>query len=106
LEQVSSILFSLYRGTPDYGEWIIRCLKGVWPKLLGNRLAKVCRPARFDGSTLEIEILENDWKAAIKSVEAELLEKLRAATAGEVKKIKFSVVGSQPGLGKSGLNDL
>jgi hypothetical protein len=106
LEKVSSILFSLYRGTPDYGEWIISCLNSAWLKLLGNRLATVCRPARFDGSTLEIEILENDWKAAIKSVEAELLEKLRATTAGEVKKIKFSMVGSQPDLRKSGLHNL
>jgi hypothetical protein len=93
VEQVSSVLYSLYRGTPDYNEWIVRCLNGAWPKLLGNRLAKVCRPARFDRSTLEIEILENDWKEAVKSVEAELLEKLRTTTAGEVKKIKFSVVG-------------
>ena len=93
------ILFSLYRGTPQHGEWVIGCLKGAWPKLLGGKLAGVCRPVRFENSKLIIEILDPDWEEAVKSVQPALLEKLRTATAGEVRRItvdsRQSAVGSR-----------
>jgi hypothetical protein len=95
VEQVFNVLLTLYRGTPDYGDWIVSCLRGAWPKLVGNKLSAVCRPSGFKKAELEIEILEKDWAGAVKSVESELLEKLKATTAGEVKKIKFSVVNSR-----------
>jgi hypothetical protein len=98
LEPLSSVLFSINRGKPNHGEWVIACLQGAWPKLLGERLAAVCRPARFEGSDLQIEILDHAWESAVKSVKAALLDKLRTATAGEVKTISFgrqSAVGSQ-----------
>jgi hypothetical protein len=87
LEQLFSVLVLLCRGTPKHGQWLIACLEGAWPKLLGDRLAAVCRPARFEGSELVVEILDRDWEEAVRSVKPALLEKLKAATAGEVKTI-------------------
>ncbi len=90
MEKLFGVLFSLYQGTPRHGEFVVACLQGAWPKLLGDRLATVCEPVSFDGSTLVIEVLDHQWGEAVKSVRPALLEKLRSATAGEVKKIVVS----------------
>jgi hypothetical protein len=99
LEQLRSVLFSLHRGTPRHGEWVIACLAGAWTRLIGARLAAACRPVRFKDSALTIEVPDINWVEAVKSVKTELTEKLRTATAGEVKSISVvsrqSVVGSR-----------
>ena len=87
MEQLFDVLLSLHRGTPQYGEWVIACLDGAWPKLVGERLAKVCRPARFTGSELAIEMIDNDWTDAVKNLKSMFLEKLQAATSCEIKSI-------------------
>jgi hypothetical protein len=69
---------------PAHGEWIVACLDGAWPKLVGNRLAEICRPVAFRNSQLEIEILDRDWESAVKSIQLDLLKKLKTATSGEV----------------------
>jgi hypothetical protein len=48
----------------------------------------VCAPISFDGSVLAIGVKDLQWEEAVRSVEAVLLDKLRAATAGEVRKIR------------------
>jgi hypothetical protein len=90
LEPLFGVLFSLFKEKPNHGQWVIACLEGAWPKLLGDRLAAVCRPARFENADLVIEILDSEWDSAVKSVKGALLDKLRAATADEVKTITFS----------------
>jgi hypothetical protein len=90
VEPLFGVLFSLNKGKPNHGEWVIACLQGAWPKLLGERLAAVCRPARLEGTDLRIEILDPSWESAVKSVKAALLDRLRDATADEVKTISFS----------------
>jgi hypothetical protein len=87
LEQLGSVLFSLKRGTPKHGDWVIACLCGAWTRILGDRLAAACRPVRLENSKLFIEVLESNWVEAVKSIKPELMEKLRVATAGEVKSI-------------------
>jgi hypothetical protein len=77
-------MLALYRGTTSHGEWIVACLEGAWPKLVGDRLAEVCRPVAFQNSELEIEIRDRDWEDAVRSIQPELLKKLRTATSGEV----------------------
>ena len=94
LEQLFSVLFSANRGTPKHGEWMVACLKGVWPKLLGEKLAAVCQPVRFEDSKLTVEITNSEWAEAVKSVRPALLTKLRATTAGEVKTI--AIVSRRP----------
>jgi len=87
LEKLFGLLFSIYRGTPKHGEWVVACLQGAWQKLLGDKLAAVCAPASFDGSTLVIEVIDPQWNEAVRSVVPALLEKLRTATAGEVSRV-------------------
>ena len=87
LEPIFSLLFSLNRGTPIYGEWVIACLEGAWPRLVGERLAAVCRPATLKNSELAILVLDEGWEEAIRSVRSVLTDKLHAATAGVVKTI-------------------
>jgi hypothetical protein len=93
LDQLFGVLLSLQRGTPRYSDWVIACLSGAWSRLLGDRLAAACRPARFDGSKLIVEILDGNWTEAIQAIKPELTEKLRTITAGEVKSV--SVVSGQ-----------
>ncbi|MDM7998025.1 MAG: DciA family protein [Acidobacteriota bacterium] len=90
MEPLAGVLYGLFRGTPNHERWVLACLEGAWPKLLGERLAAVCRPSGFENGALSVEILNNEWDSVVKSVRSELVEKLRAATAGEVKSIVFS----------------
>jgi uncharacterized membrane protein len=87
MEPVSGILFSLYRGTQHHGEWIVACLEGAWPGIMGERLAKVCRPLAFKDFDLVVEITDAAWERALRSVKKNIAEKLRAATSGEVRSI-------------------
>lgn len=89
MENISSILYSLYRSTPRHGEWVVGCLEGAWPKLLGERLAGVCRPQSFKRSVLYIEVLDSVWQEALTDVKRDLEEKLRTATGGEVQRVRF-----------------
>ncbi len=91
LEQLFGVLLSLQQGTASHGEWVVTCLRGAWPRLIGDRLAAVCRPARFRDSELVVEIVDKDWEGAIRSVQPELLDKLRTATAGEVKALSLTL---------------
>lgn len=97
MQLLSGILFSLYRGTPIYNDWVVACLRGQWPKLVGERLACFCRPAAFDKSRLVIEILDDAWLEAIKSVKQEILDKLRIATGGEIRSISLITKRPEPG---------
>jgi hypothetical protein len=90
LEPLSNVIFSLYRGSPNHGQWVLACLEDTWPKLIGSRLALVCRPVQFENGKLSIEILDRDWDSVVKEIRADLTEKLQAASAGEVKSIVFS----------------
>ena len=90
MEPLSRLLFSLYRGQPTHGQWVVVCLEGSWVNILGERLAAVCRPSSYENSELKIEVLDPAWHKVIQSVKTEMLEKLQAATANEVKRISFS----------------
>jgi hypothetical protein len=87
VEPLFRILFSANRKTPSHCEWVVACLRGAWPNILGDKLASVCRPMRFENSNLTIEMLQDGWEEAVKSVRAALSAKLRDTTGGEVKTI-------------------
>jgi len=89
MDSISSVLLSLYRGTPQHGEWIVAFLEGAWTVIVGDQLAKVCRPLRFDRSHLVIAILDPSWADALRGLEAELCNKIRRATCGEVRHLSF-----------------
>ena len=83
-------MFSLFRGKANHEKWVLACLEGAWPKLLGERLATICRPAHFQDANLQIEILDSAWDQAMNGVKEAVLKKLRTATADEVRTISFS----------------
>ena len=79
MDQLFEVLLSLHKGTPQYGEWVVACLEGAWPRLVGDRLAKACHPVRFSGSELVIEMMDNDWTDAVQHLKPRFLDKLRTA---------------------------
>lgn len=90
MKQLFSILLGIHRGSPRHSDWVLVCLEGAWPKLVGDRLAAVCRPARLKNSELVVEILDQNWEGAIKGVESVLQQKLDAETSGLVKTLSFT----------------
>lgn len=89
MDPIGTLLFKIYKGTPQHADWMVACLQGAWSGLVGERLAQVCRPCAFSNSNLVIEILDSDWEGALRGTEVELLEKLRLATEGEVRHLTF-----------------
>jgi hypothetical protein len=89
MRPLSDVLFGLYRGTPQHGEWVVACLEGSWPALLGERLAAVCRPRRLDGGCLLIEIIDPSWADALRGMRTELCDRIGSATRNEVRQVKF-----------------
>ena len=94
MEKLFGVLFSIYKGTPRHGEWVIACLQGAWRVLVGEPLARVCRPCAFSDSRLVIEITDPNWEGALRATETELLQKLRKATDGEVSSVSFKTSAS------------
>lgn len=91
MESISSIIYSIYRGTPRHDEWVVACLQGAWPKLVGERLAGICRPQILESSELHIEILDPTWEEALQGLTDDLVKKLRTATGGEVQSVRFTL---------------
>jgi hypothetical protein len=89
MEPVSSVLFSLYRGTPQHDEWVLACLEGAWAGIVGERLAAVCRPHSFKESSLVIAVADASWEKALKGLKKEITQKLRSATFGEVRSVSL-----------------
>lgn len=89
MEHISTVMFSLFRGTPGHGEWVVNCLQGAWPAIVGQGIARACRPAAFGGSTLTIAVEDAAWESALASMKDVLLDKIRRATGGEVREISF-----------------
>ncbi len=89
MQPVSSVIYSLFRGSPRHAEWVVACLQGAWPGLLGERLAAACRPARFEDSRLLVEVLDETWLEPLRSCSAELLARIRTATGDEVRSLQL-----------------
>ncbi len=89
MESVSNTLYSLFRSTPFHGDWIVSCLAGAWTGVLGDRIARTCRPIAWRNSELVVEVLEKAWLPVLISMNQELLQRIRQATGGEVRQVAF-----------------
>lgn len=89
MNRAFGILFSLQRGTPRHGQWVVECLRGAWPRIVGEKLAAVCRPVSLAESVLKVEVLDDGWVDTVRSVRTELQDRLASATCGEVKKVRI-----------------
>ena len=90
MKPLFGVLLGIYRGTPLHDNWVLACLEGAWAKLIGDRLAAVCRPVSLKKSELIVEILDQDWEEAVKGVALPLQQKLDTITTGIVKTLSFS----------------
>jgi predicted nucleic acid-binding Zn ribbon protein len=89
MEPVSTVIYSLFRGTPQHAEWVLACLEGAWPGILGDRLAAACRPSRFSDGKLTVLAADAEWAKALRGLQHELAYRIRQATAGEVLEIRI-----------------
>ncbi|MBN2318602.1 MAG: DUF721 domain-containing protein [Acidobacteria bacterium] len=89
MDRAFDILFSLQRGTSRHGLWVVECLKGSWPRLVGDKLAAICRPANLKDTVLTVEVTDGAWLDTVRGLQAELQDKLSSVTGGEVKKLKI-----------------
>ena len=91
MEPLFGVLVALNNGTSRHGEWVLACLRGAWPKLVGDRLASVCHPAGFSGAELILEVGDPDWEKAVSSIKDALVARLNEATRGLVKTVSLRV---------------
>ncbi len=89
MKPVSSILFSLYKGTPQHDEWVVACLQGAWPGLLGDRIALACAPVALNDRKLVVEVRDPGWLPTLSSMSSMLLERIRSTTGVAVAGIVF-----------------
>jgi hypothetical protein len=87
MDRVSNILLSIFRETPNHGDWVVACLEGSWQGMLGESMAKACAPVALRGSLLMVEIRDPLWETTLESMKDEMSERFRNATGGVVKKI-------------------
>ncbi len=89
MEPVSKVLYTLYRGKPIHGRWIVACLEGAWPGLLGGRIAQACRPLSWEDYRLVVEVVDPVWTESLESIQEDMLERIRTATNDEVRRLTF-----------------
>ncbi len=89
MESLSRVLYSLHIGTPQHGPWVVACLEGAWPKVLGDRLAASCRPVSFKNSCLAIEVRDPSWMQPLQEMRADIEAKLSKATGDVVLQVSF-----------------
>lgn len=94
MESLSGVLFSLYRGTPQHGEWVVACLQGAWSGIVGDRIARACRPVSWNDYRLVIQVEDADWKQNLRALEGELLAKVRSASGNEVRELSIKLNNS------------
>lgn len=89
MESISNTLFSLYRGTDLHGPWVTACLQGAWPGLVGEKMAKVCRPVALEGAELGVAVYEESWFPALMSMRQEILERVQSFAGHDVTRLTF-----------------
>ena len=94
MESLANVLFSLYRGTPQHGEWVVACLQGAWSGIVGDHIARVCRPVSWKDHRLVIQVEGADWKQNLRALEGELLAKVRSASGNEVRELSIKLNNS------------
>ncbi len=95
MESLSKALLSLYRGTPFHKEWIVAYLEGSWATLLGEKIARACRPLTLRRQELVVEVLDAAWMPVLGGMNEKMLEKIMSATGEEVQEISFRLRRAQ-----------
>ena len=88
MEHISRSLLSLYRGTPQHKEWVVACMRGAWQGIVGDRLARVCRPAAWNDHRLTIEADDPEWVRCLTEMKGDLMQKIRPFAGDEIREIE------------------
>jgi len=97
MEPLSTVIYTLFRGTPQHAEWVISCLEGAWVGILGERLASACRPSRYSEGRLTIAAVDPQWQEALQEMRSDLAARIRESTAGEVREVAIVLGGGAQG---------
>jgi hypothetical protein len=89
VKQIFGVVLSLFNEKPENREWVVACLEGAWPTLVGERLAAVCKPVSFNGAELVVKMRDHAWEDAIADMKPALLKKLQTATQGKISAISL-----------------
>jgi hypothetical protein len=95
MQHVSTVLYTLYKGTPAHGEWVVACLEGAWRGIFGEPLDRKFRPVRFEAGRLTVEVTDSSWEAAVRGMRREIVDRLDRATSGVVTSLDLNS-GSAP----------
>ncbi|NOR45033.1 MAG: DUF721 domain-containing protein [Candidatus Delongbacteria bacterium] len=91
IPQLNKILNSLVNDNPEYkklGE--MAELLTLWPKVVGNKLAKISRVIKFEASILMIKVNSSIWRNEFYHIEDEIKKKYNAKLGyHKIKKILF-----------------
>jgi hypothetical protein len=72
---------------------------GIWPAVVGERLARVTTPARLRDGTLQVRCASASWAQTLGGIELQLLERLdRQLGPGRVRRIHARAGGPAPRL--------
>jgi hypothetical protein len=89
MKPIASVLPSIFRDSPHHRLWVVACLEGSWQEIVGDGIARICRPLRLDNSNLVLEILDPSWESTLKGMERDVLDKIRQFAGNEVKQLSF-----------------
>ncbi len=89
MESIAKTLFLLYRQSPHHEEWIVACLEGMWRGLMGENIARVCRPIELHSGQLIVAVVDAAWHPVLSRMAPELLERIRSATDNQVQRLKL-----------------
>jgi predicted nucleic acid-binding Zn ribbon protein len=87
MESLAKVLISLYRQSPHHETWVVACLEGMWRGLMGERIARICRPVEMRSGQLVVTVLNPAWHPVLSRMAPELLERIRSATGNEVRRL-------------------
>ena len=85
MEPISKVLWKLYRGTSRHNEWVLALLEGMWPALLGERLARACHPRALHDARLTVAVTDSDWAEPLRAMQQDLLRRIAEATGDAVR---------------------
>ena len=92
MESAARLLPRIYRKLAREAADEEALLLGLWPVVVGSRVAARTRPLRLFGATLIVEAADHQWRKQLSQMTGDILRRLNAAADKEVvKDLEFRV---------------
>ncbi len=93
MRSVAELLPPIYRRLAGEAADEEALFLGLWPVVVGEKLAARTRPVRLLGATLIVETVAQDWRRQLARMAPAIIERLNAAAGKDVlKDVEFRVV--------------